>query len=504
MNRPKRNSAGRRSPELQHLLEFRRQCWMSSPTDRKGVTLPYSPEGEWVLRNYARLWESISQEEPQRSPPPTQLPTIPEGRVLAVATLGDQASPSQSPEVPSTASSLPMKRGRLFSWESTSESSVSETALPETKLPQPASDPAVASAPRPRRKRRKRGPAGPVTLSPPVPAAESAGVPVPAAESAGVPVPAAVGVPVPAAESAGVPDPAAVSVPVPAAESAGVPVPAAVSAGVPEPAAKRAVCKSAVVRAQESAAADSAAKTLVQCVSSRKEMPIVLAAKAFSDYLSSLVRILEVPVSPVLSSDPVPRNPECPDVVSPCPVDVVSPCPVSVAPCPADAVMCPVDVAPCPVDVPCPVVPLCPVDVSPCPVDVAPCPVDVPCPAVVPPCPAVVSPRPVSLAPRPLSAPIMSPVSCPETPPRPSPPRPARTPRRQPSSCPPKTPAPPTHPSLSPMNFVVPPPPLPCLFFLICHPNPAVVYSCLPLLLFVMSCWFVSVSQSVMSVISRV
>ncbi|XP_052401653.1 uncharacterized protein LOC127948881 [Carassius gibelio] len=477
MNRPPRNSAGRRASELQRQAEFRWQCWTSFTTDRKGVTLPYSPEGVWILQNYARLWEGISQGEPQVFPSMSaQLPAIPEGRVLAVATLGDQASPPQSPEAPFTACSLPMKRGRQLSWESASEASASESALPKTELPQPVSDPAVASAPRPRRKRKKKGSSGPATLSPP--AAESAGVPVPAAVSAGVPVPAA--------ESAGVPQPAA--------ESAGVPVPAAVSAGVPEPAKKKAVFKSAVVRAEERAAADSAAETLVQSVSSRKEMPVILAAKAFSDYLSRLVQILEVPVSPVLSPDPVPRSLECPAVVSPCPVippcpvdvvspspvDVLSPCPVSVAPCPVSVAPCPADVAPCPVDVPCPVV-------SPCPVD------------VVPPCPAVVSPRPVSVAPRPVSAPVMSSVSCPETPPHPSPPRPARTPRRQPSSCPPKIPTPPTHPGLSPMNFVLPPPHLPCLFFLICHPNPAIVYSCLPLLLFVMSCWFVSVSQSVMS-----
>nr|XP_055059868.1 uncharacterized protein LOC129443421 [Misgurnus anguillicaudatus] len=59
--------------------------------------------------------------------------------------------------------------------------------------------------------------------------------------------------------------------------------------------------------------------------------------------------------------------------------------------------------------------------------------------------------------------------------------------------------SPPSHPGPPPMNFCVPPPPLPCLLFLLSHPNPVIVMSCLPLMLFVMFSWFMSCMQSVLS-----
>ncbi|XP_073721187.1 uncharacterized protein [Misgurnus anguillicaudatus] len=82
--------------------------------------------------------------------------------------------------------------------------------------------------------------------------------------------------------------------------------------------------------------------------------------------------------------------------------------------------------------------------------------------------------------------------------PHPSPPKPARTsstPRRPKAL----TPLGPTKPGQPPMNSFGPPPPLPCLLFLLCHPNPLVMLYCLPLILFVMFSWFMSVYQSVMS-----
>ncbi|XP_026082951.1 lysine-rich arabinogalactan protein 19-like [Carassius auratus] len=216
------------------------------------VALPYSSEGEWILHNYAQLWEKFSQEEPQvspqRSPPSTQLPVIPEGHLLAVTTLGEQADPSQSPEAPSTAISLPRKRVRLFSWESASESSASESALPETILPQPISDPGMTSSPRPRRKR-KKGSSGPASLSPPDPAR----------------------LPEPAALSAGMSEPAAVTLD-------------------PEPATKRTVSKSAVVRAEERAAADSATEAFLQ---SFKSLPVLSCPQTLSPEILSQLQLAQ-------------------------------------------------------------------------------------------------------------------------------------------------------------------------------------------------------------------
>lgn len=74
-------------------------------------------------------------------------------------------------------------------------------------------------------------------------------------------------------------------------------------------------------------------------------------------------------------------------------------------------------------------------------------------------------------------------------------PKPARIPRQRSTSRRPKTTVPLTHPGQSPVNFVVPPPPLPSLLFLIFHPNPVIVFSCMPLLLLVMLCWFMSMSR---------
>ncbi|XDV29251.1 hypothetical protein PO909_032391 [Leuciscus waleckii] len=126
-------------------MRFSEQCWLSAPTDRRRVNLPSSSQGEWILKNYAQLWDRFSREEPQ-SPtvlsPPAKLPVILEGRVLAVVSQGDQAH-STSPEVPATPVGLLGKRGRRTSWESASESSATESALLETDLPKPDTDPAM-------------------------------------------------------------------------------------------------------------------------------------------------------------------------------------------------------------------------------------------------------------------------------------------------------------------------------------------------------------------------
>ncbi|XP_073713976.1 uncharacterized protein [Misgurnus anguillicaudatus] len=81
--------------------------------------------------------------------------------------------------------------------------------------------------------------------------------------------------------------------------------------------------------------------------------------------------------------------------------------------------------------------------------------------------------------------------------------RPARPPRTQPSVTPRGQKARPVpSPTPPPVNAVVPPPPLPCLLFLLSHPNPLVVLSCLPLLVFVMFSWMLSSVQSVLSCVS--
>ncbi|XDV11363.1 hypothetical protein PO909_000326 [Leuciscus waleckii] len=70
----------------------------------------------------------------------------------------------------------------------------------------------------------------------------------------------------------------------------------------PEASAVISACESADVRA----AVDLAAEAVLQSVSARQEMPVVIAAKTLSNYLSSLVKLLEVPVKPVVPSSPVP------------------------------------------------------------------------------------------------------------------------------------------------------------------------------------------------------
>ena len=178
MNRPNKNPADGMSSQLQRQSEFREQCWLSAPTDRR-VNLPFSSQGEWILKNYAQLWDRFSREELQvsssRSPPSASLPVIPEGRLLAVATHGDQPSPAATPKTPSTSINRHGKRGRHPSWESASESSCPESSSPALSSPVPVTFPAsppspvtslaTVSAPRPRRKRR-RGASGPPSVSP--------------------------------------------------------------------------------------------------------------------------------------------------------------------------------------------------------------------------------------------------------------------------------------------------------------------------------------------------
>lgn len=151
-------------------------------------------------------------------------------------------------------------------------------------------------------------------------------------------------------------------------------------------------------------------------------------------------------------------------------------------------------------------------------------------PSVVPPVPAplrVASPPVLGSVSAPLLAAatsVVSPVVSPITPvpvvPRPVPPKtvphvsPPRTarfscPQSVPMSSESRTFVPPTHSGLPPiysgpppMNSFVPPPPLPHVLFLLCHPDPTVMFSCLPLLM-VMFCWFMSSLQLVMSHVER-
>ncbi|XP_056615640.1 uncharacterized protein LOC130430536 [Triplophysa dalaica] len=84
-------------------------------------------------------------------------------------------------------------------------------------------------------------------------------------------------------------------------------------------------------------------------------------------------------------------------------------------------------------------------------------------------------------------------------PPRTSPVKPSGAPR---SGVPPRARTSPPSPypfGLPPRNSCFAPPPLPCLLFILCHPNPSVIFACLPLIMFSMFCWFLSVTQSVLS-----
>ncbi|XDV44742.1 hypothetical protein PO909_012982 [Leuciscus waleckii] len=433
-------------------MRFREQCWLSAPTDRRRVNLPSSSQGEWILKNYAQLWDRFSREEPQ-SPavlsPPVKLPVIPEGCVLGVVSLGDQAGPTSTPEMSSGPVDLRGKRGRRTSWDSPSESSSTESVLPETAFPTQVTDPAMTSTPRPRRKKKRRK---------------------------------------------GASRPSSLPVPEPATASA-----------VPEPATASAVPESAVVSAAERAAADSAAEAVLQSVSASQKMPVLVAAETMSEYLKRLVQILEVPVmscpesksaapqSAAVSAAPqsaaVSAAPQSAAVSAAPQSAAVSAAPqsaaVSAAPQSAAVSAAPQSAA----DDDLPDSVMGSVNTEPSSgssvfVSVP------PSPAVSPALSPVVSP-PVS----PVKLPTVSPRSSPHASPVKSP----RIPCPQSSSRRPKTPSPPIHPGLPPKDFVFPPPPLPWLLFLILHPNPVIVYSCLPLVLFVMFCWFVSLSQSVMS-----
>ncbi|XDV41039.1 hypothetical protein PO909_009980 [Leuciscus waleckii] len=348
---------------------------------------PLSEREELTRRPFRAMVDCLSQREPKG---PTRsssamLPVVPEGRVLAVVTQGDQALSVSSPEVASTPTELRGKRGRRVSWDSPSESSSTESTLPEAALPaplmvpaellQPATSPAITSALQPRRKKRRRGDSRPSSLAVPEPASASAvpepasasavpepasasAVPEPASASAvpepasasAVPEPAsASAVPEPASASAvpepasasAVPEPASASaVPEPASASAvpepasasAVPEPASASAvpepasasAVPEPATANAVPEPATASVVPESAAEGAIPgsaervvadlEVLQAVSAQKEMPVILAARAVSDYLTALAKILEMPPRPKLLSS---HKPSTSDSASP-------------------------------------------------------------------------------------------------------------------------------------------------------------------------------------------
>nr|XP_055048213.1 uncharacterized protein LOC129433343 [Misgurnus anguillicaudatus] len=95
----------------------------------------------------------LMNREPRGPTGTVPLATIPEDCVVAVASLGDPAPPV----------CLPRKRGRRASWESASEGSSTESVA-TTAVP---TSPATASAPRPRRKKGRKGATHPPSQSPP-------------------------------------------------------------------------------------------------------------------------------------------------------------------------------------------------------------------------------------------------------------------------------------------------------------------------------------------------
>ncbi|XP_073730978.1 uncharacterized protein [Misgurnus anguillicaudatus] len=80
--------------------------------------------------------------------------SIPEGRVMGVVTREDPALTTSAPESSSQPVSLRGKRERRVSWESVSEGSSTE---PVTPAMTESTSPVTLSAPRPRRKKRKKG-----------------------------------------------------------------------------------------------------------------------------------------------------------------------------------------------------------------------------------------------------------------------------------------------------------------------------------------------------------
>ncbi|XDV50781.1 hypothetical protein PO909_019793 [Leuciscus waleckii] len=532
MYRPQKNPADCMSSPAKPQLTDQELWWQLAIADSGNGKLPFPPQGELSLKRYAQVIEEKRFFLPEilvsryfiaglNSPPPlsereeltrrpframvdcssqrepkgptrsssAMLPVVPEGRVLAVVTQGDEALSVSSPEVASTPTELRGKRGRRVSWDSPSESSSTESTLPEAALPapvmvpaellQPATSPAITSAPQPRRKKRRRGASRPSSLAVPEPATESA-VPEPATASA-VPEPtSASAVPEPATASA-VPEPASANaipsaVPEPATASA-VPEPATASA-VPEPATTNAVpepttasvvpesaAEGAIPGSAERVVADLAAKEVLQAVSAQKEMPVVLAARAVSDYLSALAKILEMPPRPKLLSSHKPStsdsaSPESSgfglkdsresDASSMNDSDVPSPVPSPVLSQAQPGVIGPEG----------PFRSVCPFKQGPVPQSPA------SSPALSP-----VSSHPVVPIKSPAKLPCVSPVAVQprtvftKTVPRVSSSMPAHNPCPKPLPRKPKPTSPPIHPGQSPMNSVFPPPPLPFRHF---------------------------------------
>ncbi|XDV34412.1 hypothetical protein PO909_004572 [Leuciscus waleckii] len=575
MYRPQKNPADCMSSPAKPQLTDQELWWQLAIADSGNGKLPFPPQGELSLKRYAQVIEEKRFFLPEilvsryfiaglNSPPPlsereeltrhpframvdclsqrepkgptrsssAMLPVVPEGRVLAVVTQGDQALSVSSPDVASTPTELRGKRGRRVSWYSPSESSSTESTLPEAALPapvmvpaellQPATSPAITSALQPRRKKRRRGASRPSSLAVPEPASASAvpepasasAVPEPASASA-VPEPAsASAVPEPASASA-VPEPASASaVPEPASASA-VPEPASASAvpepasasAVPEPASASAVPEPATASAVPSAVPEPATASAVpepattnavpepatasvvpesaaegaipgsaervvadlevlQAVSAQKEMPVILAARAVSDYLTALAKILEMPPRPKLLSSHKPStsdsaSPESSgfglkdsresdasstndsDVPSPVPSPVLSQAqPGVIGPEGPFRSVCPFKQGPVPQS-PASSPALSPVSSHP----VVPIKSPAKLPCVSPVTPVAVQPRTVFT----------------KTVPRVSSSMPAHNPCPKPSPRKPKPTSPPIHPGQSPMNSVFPPPPLPFL-----------------------------------------
>nr|XP_055037962.1 uncharacterized protein LOC129425920 [Misgurnus anguillicaudatus] len=88
-----------------------------------------------------------------RAPHPVPFFPILEGRAMGVVALSDTRPSSPTPESSTPPVSLRGKRERRVTWDSPSEGSLSEFATPINVL----TSPAMASAPRPRRKKKRRG-----------------------------------------------------------------------------------------------------------------------------------------------------------------------------------------------------------------------------------------------------------------------------------------------------------------------------------------------------------
>ncbi|XP_073724666.1 uncharacterized protein [Misgurnus anguillicaudatus] len=387
------------------------------------------------------------------APPPAPLPPIPEGITVGVLALEDPAITTPVPATSVQPPDLGGKRQRRVSWESPSEGSSSKPAAPTTVL----TSPATASVPRPRKKRRRRGVVDPQLAQPPLQPQPSAQPPLQPQPSAQLPLQ-----PQPSAQPPLQPLPSAQPPlqPLPSAQPPLQPLPSAQPPLQPLPSAQPPLQPPVTVSVSSplpdaTAPVSSPLPDAAPPVTAPVSSPLPAAAPPVTAPVSSPLPAAAPPVSPAPSVASSRAPSSCLSAWSPATVSMSSlnslPYPVSPGSPPS-------------------------------------APLSTPTTSWNPALPPFV--------------PLSQPASITKPAPSKIPTKPARTPRPKPSNTPePKTPCPPssTLPGLPHLNIVLPPPPLPCLLFLLCHPNPFVVYSCLPLCIFVMFSWCMSICQSVLS-----